>query len=186
MFANDFNEDDQPRRSPKRNLSWLFLLAGVLVAGAGLLFAWQIVLHSAATTPASQSAATKPQSTSVSGKASPANSSSSGISPQGPPPTPLYYQTFEQQFAQGLHMTVPQVKARLQSGSPSLFKVAESQGLTAQQANTLVINALREAGKAMVQTHVWTQQQADADLQTWQQRDQGAVDGGATKMFSQY
>lgn len=176
MIANDFNDNDQPRHSTKRRLFWLLLLAGALVVG--LLFAWQIFLHSA-TPSASQSAFT-------SGTASPLDSGSSSISPQGSAPTPLYYQTFEQQFAQSIHLTVPEVKARLQSGPPSLFRLAESQGLTQQQAYTLVINALRKAGNTLVQTHVWTQQQADADLQTWQQRDQGAVDGGTTKLFLQY
>jgi hypothetical protein len=182
MFENDFSENDQPRRSGKRHLSWLFLLGGVLVVG-GLLLAWQVVLHTAVATPAHSSVPT-----SQPGLASATSPSSSpgtrSLSPQGPPPTPLYYQTFEQQVAQGLHLTVPEVKTRLQS-TPSLFALARNQGLTQQQAYNLVINALRAAGDKMVSTNVWTRQQADADLQSWQQRDQEAVDGGSTKLFMQ-
>ncbi len=183
MFENDFNENDKPRRSGKRRLSWLLFLGGVFVIGVGLLLAWQIFLHPATASPARPEVTATQQPGLASATSS--SSRSGGLSPQGPPPTPLYYQTFEQQVAQGLHLSVPEVKAQLQS-TPSLFVLARTQGLTQQQAYTLVIDALRAAGDKMVSTNVWTRQQADTDLQSWQQRDQAAVDGGATKLFMQY
>src|SRR5258707_5211973 len=108
----------------------VLLLAGVLVIAVGFLFAWQIFLRPAVATH---------QPGQVLTTTSPSSTGSGGLTPKGPPPMPLsYYQTFEQQVAQGLHLTVPEVKAQIQS-TFSLFAPARTQGLTQQQTDTLII-----------------------------------------------
>src|SRR6266480_7367111 len=55
-----------------------------------------------------------------------------------------YLPAVANQVAQGLHMTVDQLKTQLQSGK-SLTDIATAQGVSASQLHTLVINAVQNA-----------------------------------------
>jgi hypothetical protein len=85
-----------------------------------------------------------------------------------PPPPPLYYRTVKEQIARWLHLTVAQVKRKLQSDI-DLFYVARDQGVrdVPDQVRAHEITALQTASRQMVRMRVWTQKQADANMWYW-------------------
>lgn len=70
-----------------------------------------------------------------------------------------YLPTVASQVAQGLHMTVDQLKAQLQAGK-SLSDIATAQGVSSSQLHTLVTNAIQNAVNKAVSDGNLTQQQA--------------------------
>ncbi len=72
------------------------------------------------------------------------------------------------QVAQGLHLTVDQLKTQLQSGK-SLSDIATAQGVSSSQLHTIVTNAIQSAVNQAVSAGNLTQQQATAFMQNLQQ-----------------
>jgi len=103
------------------------------------------------------------------------------------PPVALpaaYYQAVEEQIAQGLGLSVAQVKAGIRADpGEGLFGVATAHGVSPDQLYTIEIGAHKTASMRMVANGVWTQQQADATAQYWQGRDAKALGSDMTGWF---
>jgi hypothetical protein len=104
------------------------------------------------------------------------------------PPVALpaaYYQTVEEQIAQGLGVSVAQVKAGIHADpGEGLFGVATAQGVSPDQFYAIEINAHKVASAQMVASGVWTQTQADATVQYWQERGAKALGSDMTDWFA--
>jgi polyhydroxyalkanoate synthesis regulator phasin len=79
-----------------------------------------------------------------------------------------YLPNVANQVAQGLHLTVDQLKTQLQSGK-SLSDIATAQGVSSSQLHTIVTNAIQSAVNQAVSAGNLTQQQATALMQNLQQ-----------------
>jgi hypothetical protein len=75
-----------------------------------------------------------------------------------------------QQTAQGLHLTVAQVQARVIAGK-TIAQIASEQGLTAAQLHNMETQALQTANNRWLHMGCITQQ----DVQDNMQRDTGSV-----------
>ena len=95
-----------------------------------------------------------------------------------------YLPAVANQVAQGLHMTVDQLKTQLQSGK-SLTDIATAQGVSASQLHTLVINAVQNAVNKAVSDGNLTQQQATNIMQMLQSHA-GFLDRLLSKHFGQH
>ncbi len=78
-----------------------------------------------------------------------------------------YLPTVANQVAQGLHMSVDQLKTQLQSGK-SLSDIASAQGVSSSQLQTIVTNAIQNAVNKAVSDGNLTQQQATNIMQMLQ------------------
>lgn len=78
-----------------------------------------------------------------------------------------YLPNIASQVAQGLHLSVNQLKADLKSGM-SLDQIATAQGVSSSQLHTLVLNAIQSAVNQAVKDGNLTQQQATAFIQALQ------------------
>ena len=78
-----------------------------------------------------------------------------------------YLPSVATQVAQGLHMTVDQLKAQLQSGK-SLSDIATAQGVSSSQLQTLVTNTIQSTVTKAVSDGNLTQQQATNIMQMLQ------------------
>jgi hypothetical protein len=103
------------------------------------------------------------------------------------PPVALpaaYYQAVEEQIAQGLRLSVAQVKDEIRADpGEGLFGVATAQGISPDQFYSIEINAHKVASAQMVASGVWTQAQADATVQYWQGRGAKALGSDMTDWF---
>src|SRR5262249_48947631 len=77
---------------------------------------------------------------------------------------PAYWNTLLQQAAQGLHLSVAQVKAQIKGGK-SIQDVASAQGISAQQLQSIETSALQAANNQMVAMKCEPQAQANANVQ---------------------
>jgi hypothetical protein len=86
----------------------------------------------------------------------------------------VYWQTIREQVAAGVHLTVDQLKTKLTTPTgngpkgalpPTFTEIAAQQGVDAAQLRTIEANALTRAGAVLVQQQVWTQHQADQQIQ---------------------
>jgi hypothetical protein len=103
--------------------------------------------------------------------------------PPNPPVTlpPTYHEVVKEQVAQGLHLSVAQVVAKIQSNpDDGLYGVAVAGGVSQDQVESLALSAFRTAGDKMVSTGNWTRQQADQDIQYWSNRGSKALVGDIT------
>jgi hypothetical protein len=149
---------DSPRRARKR---WIALLvSGTLLLGVVGVVLWLTVLRPAASTQEYHR-------------------------PKPPVALPAaYYQTVEEQIAQGLGLSVAQVKARVQSDpGEGLFGVATGQNVSPDQLYSIEIDAHKTASAQMVASGTWTQQQADATILFWQGRGAKALGSDMTDWF---
>ena len=78
-----------------------------------------------------------------------------------------YLPNVASQVAQGLHLSVDQLKTDLQNGM-SLDQIATAQGVSSSQLHTLVLNAIQSAVNQAVKDGNLTQQQATAFIQALQ------------------
>jgi hypothetical protein len=103
------------------------------------------------------------------------------------PPVALpatYYEAVEEQIAQGLGLSVSQVKAEIRTDpGEGLFGVATVQGISPDQLYTIEIAAHHAASARMVASGIWTQAQADATMQYWQGRGAKALGSDMTEWF---
>ncbi|HEY0755998.1 MAG TPA: hypothetical protein VGD98_18715 [Ktedonobacteraceae bacterium] len=146
------------RRGGRRVGGLLFILCGclLLLAGAGVLV-WQLTLH-AGTTPSASSGNT------------PTSSNKPVKQPTGCTSAREPVNVIQQQTAQGLHLTVAQVQARVLAGK-TIAQIATAQGLTAAQLHTVEIQALQSANQRWLDMGCITQQ----DVQDNLKRDTGSA-----------
>jgi hypothetical protein len=171
MTKHDEDAPVAPRRARWGLIS--LLLASVIVVGGILV--WQITAHSG-----SSGGSTNPETS------QPEVGSTSLLIP----PTPLtamYDEMVEEQVARGLHLTVAQVTAQLQAQpTPDLRGVGKQQGLAQDQLYRLVLSALQTVDNHQVSSGVWTQQQADEEMQYWSQQTQLPLLNGVANWFVQH
>ncbi len=157
MFKSESYETTKRQRALWPRLSLLLLGVIIIVVGA-LLVVWQVSLHQEAPRPYISN-----------------------------PPVQLpsaFYGVVKEQFAQGLHLTTDQVKAKLQSDEAGgILDIANAQHVSLQQLNTLQINALQAASDKMVSAGTWTHQQANTNMQFWKQLDGKQVNDFFTHWF---
>lgn len=171
MFHDEYEEF--PRRSGKR---WLLLsLAGVLLVGLAALLLWQFRLWQM--NPGGR--------TTVKGTTT---ASSTIAVKEGQPDPPIYWQTIEENIAQGLHLTVTQVKASLQPppgqrDSLGIAHVASEQGVSETQLRPIEINAIQKGHDLLVRMGILTQQGSDQGMQTVRHWDQATLDDHVTGWF---
>jgi hypothetical protein len=157
MHANDVALAS-PERTGRR---WIApLVGGLVIAGVAALALWLVVLRPSVSTQAYQR-------------------------PNPPVVPPLaYYQAVEGQIAQGLGLSVAQVKAAIHADpGEGLFGVATARGISPDQLYQIEIAAHQAAGAQMVAGGIWTQQQADATTQYWQGRGAKALGSDMTNWF---
>ncbi len=138
---------------------------------------WQVVAHTSNTGGVSSSTG------------APAFAAAAGSGPLTPPVplTAMYDESVKEQVAQGLHLSVAQATAQLQAEpTPDLRAVAKPQGLAQDQLYTLVLNALQMADDHMVSTDLWTQQQANDEMQYWKRQNQLSLINGVASWFLQH
>ncbi len=144
------------RRGGRRASALLFVLCGCLIIlGGGGVLAWQLSLRANApavstSTPASSNSPAK-QPASCTGAREPVD-------------------VIMQQTAQGLHLSVAQVQARVLAGK-TVAQIATEQGLTAAQLHDVEVQVLRYANNRWKNLGCITQQ----DVQDNMQRDTGTA-----------
>jgi hypothetical protein len=172
----DDEREEPPRRAGKR---WLLLsLGGVLLAGFALFLLWQFHPWQKASRGGSI----------VTGTAISAAASPSTAVKEGQPDPPIYWQTIEETIAQGLHLTVAQVKARLQPlpgqrDSPGIAYVATEQGVSETQLRAIEISAIQKGHDLLVRMGILTQQGSDLGMQRIRNWDQQTLDEHVTGWF---
>lgn len=98
---------------------------------------------------------------------------------------PADYKTFvEAQIAHALKLSVNQVKQKLQTET-DLFYVASDQHIAGIPASVIQIelNALKAGDNKMVNDRTWTQQQADQNIQYWQNLGDKGLTGQISNWF---
>lgn len=157
---------DEGQKSPRR-LRWLSpvlaAIAGGLITVAVVVFSAQWFAH-----PATLN-----------------HTSGSGASIVGPGcgkvPQEVRDRTV-QQVAQNLHLTLPQLVAKLQARQ-SLQEVATLQGITADQLQTIEVNAYQAAVQMQVSEGNTSQQQADHTVATIRGYDAATLNGFITSQI---
>jgi hypothetical protein len=91
----------------------------------------------------------------------------------GPGDPQAYYDAVKQYVAQQLHMSVAQIKAKLQAGGPTtnFITLAEQQGIDDAQLRTILLDAEQKGHDVLVQKGYLTQQQSDAGMRDLRSRD---------------
>lgn len=146
------------RKRRWRVMPLLFLLCGCLIIlGGSSVLIWQWSTH--ASTP-----------TTYNSSATPGSSTSGAKQTAGCTGAREPIDVIMQQMAQGLHLTVARVQARVLAGK-TVAQVAAEQGLTATQLHDVEIQALNAANHRWLSMGCITQQ----DVQDNLQRDTGSA-----------
>jgi hypothetical protein len=171
MF-DDLDDEDAKSPQSRRRVRLGVLVGGGILVGVALLLVWQAI---APYTPTSRSRAASSTSTAAAPK-----------SGEGDPP--IYWQTIEQQIAAGLHLTVAQVKSRLQPApgqrdGPSIAVIANQQGIPAAPWRAIEISAIQKGHDLLVSMGYLTQQGSYQGMQTIRRWDQATLDDHVTRWF---
>jgi len=178
---------NRPQRRSRGHVSLLLLALGVIVmlGDAGML-TWQITVHQAPSpTPATAGSPGVQQTKAV------LQSQQPELPPGPQGDQPVYWQTIQEQVAQGLHLSAVQIQAELQppvsntkgGTPPNIGNVALEQGISLDQLHTIEINALQQAFNKLVSQGVEMQQQADQWMQTVRGWAQSDLNGYVTDVF---
>ncbi|HEY1353977.1 MAG TPA: hypothetical protein VGF67_30570 [Ktedonobacteraceae bacterium] len=179
MFDDEY--DESPRKARKL---WPILTAvAVLLIVLASLLLWQVRPGQAATGNSNTTAAAT--STAVAGSTADANAKGNG---QGQGDPPIYWQTVEQNIAQGLHLSVAQVKTRLQPSagqrdSMGIGHVAQEQHIPEAQLRTIEIDAIQKGHDLLVRMGILTRQGSDLGMQRIRAWDQATLDDHVTGWF---
>ncbi len=173
MFEHELHQDEEQQRSGWRRLS--LLLGGIIIVAGLLLLAWKVIVYQAS--PARNSIGTTSGAPAV------------GKSGQGDPP--IYWQTIEEQVAQGLHLTVAQVKTKLQPppgqrDSLGIAYVAAEQGISPVQLRTIELNAAQKGHDLLVRMGLLTKQESDQGMQSIRNWSQATLDQHVTNWFLEH
>jgi hypothetical protein len=157
--SEDQSENTAPsllQSRPQRKAKWrrrraLFVV--LLLAGAAIIVGTGTVLAVSSTT------------NSTANTTSSANTNKQLPSSCGQGSLPLsYWKALLGETAQGLHLSVAQVKAQIKGGK-SIQDVASEQGISAEQLQSIETSALRAANNQMVSMQCESQAKADANVQ---------------------
>lgn len=173
MFDTDFQEDHTSRRARPRLFSLLPILGGILI-GVVLVLTLQMFVHPAGPTNNNASSASVNAPTVQSGNGGP--QSKDNDRPQ------YFWDILKSQVAQGLHLSVDQVKTKLQSGQ-HIQDVANAQGISQDQLHSIEINAIQSADDEMVRRGFTTQANVGYDMQRWTQEEPMQLNGDVGNAF---
>lgn len=170
----DDEREEAPRRGGKR---WPLLAGAALILLISLLL-WQLHPLPTASSGASTAAGTTANAT----------ASTATTAKEGQPDPPIYWQTIEENIAQDLHLTVAQVKTRLQPppgqrDSPGIVHVASEQGISETQLRVIEINAIQKGHDLLVRMGILTKQGSDEGMQRIRGWDQATLDDHVTGWF---
>jgi hypothetical protein len=174
MFDSDPFDDPVERRRPTgRRPLLLWIAAGVAIATALALVALERPQH----------APTTSQGGVVSASPTAPMQQKTGV---GDPP--IYWQTIEQEIAQGLHLTIPQIRARLQPppgqrDGPDISVISAQQGISPSQLRTIEIDAIQQGHALLVRMGYLTQQGSDEGMQTIRTWDDATLNDHVTRWF---
>ncbi len=172
----DDEREESPRRTGKR---WsLLILVGVFLVGLALLLLWQFHPWQG----------TSDGGTTVRGTTTTGTAGTSTDGKEGQPDPPVYWQTIEENIAQGLHLTVAQMKAGLQPplgqrDSLGIAHMASEQGISEAQLRIIELNAIQKGHDVLVRMDILTQQGSDQGMQTIRHWDQATLDDHVTGWF---
>lgn len=178
MLGNDFDENEALNRSGWRRFV-IPVIGGIIVIGLACILVWQFLPPQ----PSVDSTTTQtPTTTQTSGQQNPGSNSDSS---EPVPLTPVYQQIAKQAIAQAFHLTVDQLRQKLQALPPNrgLFGVAQEQGISTNQLHMIIINAQQKASDQMVSSGTWTQAQSDANMQYWNSTDMKFTTGEIESWF---
>lgn len=153
LFDDDVSKQEEPQHL-KRRLP-LILLSAILVlaiVGGGGVLAWQLLATSSFTANGSPS-----------GSAAQATQATASGSQQGKGTPPAVAAEVRQQVAQQLQLSVSQLQAQLQAGTP-IETLATRVGMSQEQWHTFVLDTYQTAYDHAVSAGAVTQQQADHDM----------------------
>lgn len=148
---------------------WTSLILLLLIAGASVL-TWQTVRGGKATSAVGSGATTQTSQTSKS-----SNTNKGGV-PQ------IFWETIQQQVAQGLHLSVEQVKTRLQEGK-TMQEIAAAQGISADQLYSIERGAVHQALEKEYSTGIDTFPEKKREMQSWDAMDPREMDSNVTYLF---
>lgn len=181
MFDDMDNDERKTSRSGRSSaFRWTLILGSILIIGVVLTFLWQ-----AGALGSLSSQRGTPGATNVTGQAGTATPQKSDATVGDPP---IYWQTIEQNIAAGLHLTVAEVKSRLQPppgqrDSPSIAVIAAQQGIPVAQWRAIEINAIQKGHDLLVRMGYLTQAGSDQGMQTIRNWDQAILDDHVTRWF---
>lgn len=182
MFENEFQDYNAPRGVRKTRLSSFLPLLGGIMIGVVLVLAWQVFLHPAG--PANHTGS-PPGVNTPSAQSSEGGSSSNSPQSKDRDRPPYFWDIFKSQIAQGLHLSVDQVKTKLQTGL-HIQDVAAAQGISQVQLHSLEIGAFQAADNEMVRRGFTTQPNISYDMQRWMQEGPMQLNGDVTNFFLQH
>jgi len=180
----------RPQRRSRRGLAILLSLLGIIViASAVAIIAWQALSSTSSATGSGTSASRK-------------GNNNSAVPPGWNDPA-TYWDPIRTQVAQGLHLSIAQVTAKLRAATPHstvtptsankgsapdpgapMTAVAAQQGLSTNQLRTLELNALQKGCDAMVARGKLSQAGANQRMQMFQAWDQGTLNWYVMHAFS--
>jgi hypothetical protein len=172
------------RRSRRGPATLLLLLGGVIIVGVAIV-AWQALSQH---TPSTSSSAPG------TGATAKGNANGNAVPPGWNDPA-IYWQTIKTQVAQGLHLSVAQITAHLQTAGATstatpasigqkntapdpgvpMANLAAQQGISTDQLRTLELNALQTACNTLVTQGKLTQADEDQRMQVFRGWDQGTL-----------
>lgn len=123
------------------------MLGCVILLGGGGVLIWQVTAHTTSVPGSSTTVSSGPI------KAAPTQAT--GCGPRLP------WDFLDQQAANGLHLTVAQIKTQVLAGK-TIQEIAAAQVISQNQLHTIEIQALRAAYNKLVSMGCYTQQEADA------------------------
>jgi len=138
----------------------------ILLSGGGVLI-WQVTAH---TTSAPSRSTTAP-----SGPIKAEPTQAAGCGPRLP------WDFLVQQAANGLHLTVAQIKTQVRAGK-TIQDIAAAQGISQNQLHTIEVQALRAAYNKFVSMGCYTKPEADAGFR----QDSGETPTQLNSDFTRY
>jgi hypothetical protein len=169
MFDDDVRRQEELQHT-KRRLPLIFLSAILILAvGGGGVLAWQLLSSPSFMANGSPAGppATQASQTTVPG------------SQQGKGTPPTIAAEVRQQVAQQFQLSVSQLQAQLQSGTP-IETLAMQAGMSQERWRTFVIDAYQSAYDHAVSVGAVTQQRADHDMHNIRLYPLSALDGWVT------
>jgi hypothetical protein len=145
------------------------LLGGVILLGGGSVLIWQGTTHTSSTPSNGTTAASGPM------KVEPTQAA--GCGPRLP------WDFLVQQAANGLHLTVAQIKTQVLARK-TIQDIAAVQGISQDQLHTIEVQALRAAYDKYVSMGCYTRQEADAGFRQDSEETPTQLNTDFTRYFS--
>lgn len=173
--SSDLEESRALQEKPQRSRGWsrsallVVILGCVILLGGGSVLIWQVTAHTTSAPAQSTIASSGPI------KAEPTQAA--GCGPRLP------WDFLVQQAANGLHLTVAQIKTQVLAGK-TIQDIAAAQGISQNQLHTIEVQALRAAYNKFVSMGCYTRQEADAGFRQDSRETPTQLNTDFTRYFS--